>query len=89
MKNLETEVLIYLNQIKSFLEKNEEARNYFIQDLSIEEFYEKVKTLSQKNFESSGQPQLTQEQFELLRNTKTKKEFEPIIYTKFGGYSLN
>ena len=89
MKNFETEILIYLNGIKSFLEKNEQARNYFIQDLDVEEFYEKVRDISQKNLEKSGQPELSVEQFEEIRNTKVKKTFEPIIYTKFGGYSLN
>lgn len=89
MKNFETEVLVYLNQVKSFLEKNEQARNYFIQGITAEEFYDKVRDISQKNLEKNGQPELSVEQFEEIRKPKIKKEPEIIIYTKFGGYSLN
>jgi hypothetical protein len=66
---METEVLIYLQKIKSYLNTNEEAREYFIGDSSIDEFYNHLSIISNKNFETSGQPELTREQFELLRMT--------------------
>lgn len=89
MKKFETEVLVYLNQVKSFLEKNEQARNYFIQGVTVDEFYEQVKIFSQQNLEKNGQPELSVEQFEEIRKPKVKKEPQTFIYTEFGGYSLN
>lgn len=90
--NYKTEVLIYLNQIKSFLSKNEEARQYFMSSITPEIFYESLCEISEKNLDSLGQPNLTQEQFEELRLELIKKQskvFNPIVYTKFGWYSLN
>lgn len=66
---METEVLIYLQKIKSYLNTNKEAREYFIGDSSIDEFYKHLSIISNKNFETNGQPELTKEQFELLRMT--------------------
>jgi hypothetical protein len=91
------EVLIYLNQVKSFLDKNEEARSYFMSNISPDIFYEKLCKISEQNFESSGEPNLTQNQFEELRlgvseqTEKKVKQFicDPMIYTQFGSYSLN
>jgi hypothetical protein len=91
--NFKPEVLIYLNQVKSFLSKNEEARSYFMSNTNPDDFYTKLCEMSEKNFDSSGEPSLTQEQFEELRleiiKEPEKKVFDPIVYTKFGHYSLN
>ncbi len=92
MKKYKTELLVYLNQVKSFLEKNEQAKAYFIQNKSVEDFYDKVLELSAQNLEKSGQPELSVEQFEEIRNSKTQEEknlSNIFVYTKFGGYSLN
>lgn len=92
--NFKPEVLIYLSQVKLFLSKNEEARSYFMSNTNPDVFYEKLCEMSEKNFDSSGEPSLTQEQFEELRLTTIKQEpekkvFDPIVFTKFGHYSLN
>jgi hypothetical protein len=55
---MDTEVLVYLQKVKNYLSTNEEAKTYFIGNSDAE-----------KNFEKNGQPELTQEQFELLRKT--------------------
>ncbi len=92
MKKYKTEALVYLNQVKSFLEKNEQAREYFMKDRDVQDFYDKVLELSEQNLEKSGQPELSVEQFEELRSTKIeseKKLQEIFVQTKFGGFSLN
>lgn len=66
---METEVLIYLQKVKNYLKTNDEARDYFIGNSDIEEFYDQLSIISSKNFETKGQPELTPEQFELLRTT--------------------
>lgn len=99
MINYKPEVLIYLFQIKSFLEKNEEARLYFVPNKNFEAFYEKLCKISEQNYESSGEPNLSQSQFEELRLSVLEKHIEkknvskficdPIVHTQFASYSLN
>ena len=97
MMNFKPEVLIYLNQVKSFLSKNDEARLYFMSNTNPEIFYEKLCKISEKNFDDSGEPNLTQIQFEELRLDIMKLKEEKVIkddthlivHTKFGTYSLN
>ena len=66
---MDTEVLVY--SIKGLIAQNkaEEAKTYFIGNSDAEEFYKHLAIISEKNFEENGQPELTQEQFELLRKT--------------------
>jgi hypothetical protein len=66
---MDTEVLVYLQKVKNYLNINNEAKNYFIGNSDAEEFYKHLAIISEKNFEKNGQPELTQEQFELLRKT--------------------
>jgi hypothetical protein len=66
---METEVLIYIQKVKTYFKNNEEARDYFIGDSSIDEFYNQLTIISSKNLKTNGQPELTKEQFELLRMT--------------------
>ena len=63
------DVLIYIQSVKSYLEKNSEAREYFIGDSNEESFYELVIDIANVNYEKRGEPQLTKEQFELVRIT--------------------
>ena len=64
---MDTDILVYLQKVKSFLKTNEEASKYFIGDSDVDEFYKQLTIVSEKNFETNGQPELTKEQFELLR----------------------
>ncbi len=64
---MDTEILVYLQKVKSFLKTNEEASRYFIGDSDVDEFYRQLTIVSEKNFETNGQPELSKEQFELLR----------------------
>jgi hypothetical protein len=63
------EVLTYLQTVKNFLKKNDEARKYFLHGVDEEMFYEHLIEIAQKNFEQLGEPMLNKEQFDLLRKT--------------------
>lgn len=66
---MDTDVLVYLQKIKTFLKNNQEARDYFIGNADVDKFYEQMSIISNKNYEKSGQPELSKEQFEALRTT--------------------
>jgi len=66
-KKMSPEVLIYIQTVKKFLTVNETTRKYFAVDRNEEAFFDYVTELSSKNYEESGSPQLSIEQFELLR----------------------
>jgi hypothetical protein len=66
---METEVLIYIQKIKTYFKNNEAARDYFVGNSDIDEFYNQLTIISSKNLKTNGQPELTKEQFELLRMT--------------------
>ena len=66
---MDTDVLVYLQKIKTFLNNNQEAMNYFIGNSDVDEFYRQLSIISNKNYETNGQPELTKEQLEALRTT--------------------
>jgi hypothetical protein len=65
------EVLIYVQSVREYFKKSDEARNYFIGDSDEELFFEHLTEISQKNFEKNSEVMLDQIQFELLRKTIT------------------
>lgn len=67
--DLSPDVLTYIQTVKNFLNKNEEARKYFLNGIEEELFYNHLSEIAEKNFESFGEPQLSREQFDLLRKT--------------------
>ena len=67
--DLSPEVLTYLQTVKNFLKKNDEAKKYFLHGVDEKMFYEHLCEISQKNFEQLGEPMLNKEQFDLLRKT--------------------
>lgn len=69
MIKIPSEVLIYIQNIKNYLTKDEESRQYFFGELDEDFFFKHLTEISQKNFESSGEAMLSKEQFELLRKT--------------------
>ena len=66
---MDSEVLVYIQKIKNFLNTNDSARDYFIGKCDVDEFYKQLSIISEKNYETNGQPELTKEQFELIRIT--------------------
>jgi hypothetical protein len=66
---LSPEVLIYIQNVKDYFKKNEEASEYFLKDSNEQLFYEHMTEIAQKNFDDNGDPMLNQYQFELLKRT--------------------
>lgn len=96
MKNIDVD--IYLNQLKTFFEKNPESLKELIGEANVDDFYNKVEEQSYKNAESGDDVSLTQKQLiELvgdLLNLKKKEQVETKVFgifqmTNFGLISLN
>lgn len=90
---LSAEVLMYIQNVKNFVNKNEEAKRYFLIYYSENVFYEKLSEIAQSNFNDKGNPMLTSEQFELLRTPSDKKynddyitKINENIFIEFNGY---
>ncbi len=62
------EVLIYLQKIKTYMSTNDEANNYFIGEFSSDDFFNEISSISEKNYQEKGDPMLSREQFEEIRN---------------------
>lgn len=67
------DVLIYLQTIKNYFEANEEARNYFLNNVDEELFFKYLTEIAQKNYDKEGIAQLSELQLELLRRTMLVK----------------
>jgi hypothetical protein len=65
--DLSAEILIYIQKVKSYFSNNAEATQYFIGDSDVDFFYNRMTELSKQNFEKFGNPTLSKEQFESLR----------------------
>lgn len=78
------DVLVYIQSVKTYLDKNQEAKKYFIGEADEESFYELITDVANVNYEKRGEPQLTKEQFELIRITlrafKEAEEEDDSIY---------
>jgi hypothetical protein len=66
---LSPEVLTYIQTVKNYLKKNDEARKYFLTGVDEDFFFQHLSEIAQKNFNSLGEAMLNKEQFDLLRNT--------------------
>lgn len=80
------EVLIYIDRVKQFLKTNVEARDYFLKDGDEVAFFNHLSIISEKNFETNGTPELSQEQMELLRRTVIVEQIaaKKYIYSEDG-----
>ena len=66
MKN--TDILIYVDKIRKYLESSEGARDFFLADTSIQKFMEKVIEMAENNFKAKGDPTLTTDQMTQIKN---------------------
>lgn len=63
------EVLIYIQNIKTYFKNNHDARLYFLNNSDEDLFFEHLTNISIKNYENNGDASLDVRQFELLRKT--------------------
>jgi hypothetical protein len=61
------DILIYIQTVKNFLENNKGTKEYFLTNVDEDLFYENLGQIAQINLEKNGEPQLSKEQFEVLR----------------------
>ena len=90
------EVLIYINKVKEYLEKNEEANKYLLGTNDYDLFFDEVLKFAEINFEEKGDATLTKEQFEEIRKSSQKlstiKDYSNGVFMEipnFGLISLN
>ena len=69
------EVLIYIQSMKIYFEKNIEARDYFLDYIDEDQFFKILGEMSQKNYDNAGEPNLSESQLELLRKTLIIKNY--------------
>lgn len=95
---MSSEVLIYLQKVKNYLETNKEANDYFLNGINSDDFFKEMTEQSIKNFTDKGDPMLNREQFEEIRekilNAKTENidDIEDKIFftlKDFGKICLN
>lgn len=83
------EVLMYIQNIRKYFETNEVAQQYFALNGDDDAFYEHIAEISKKNFEDNGEPELTIQQFEELRQmlSGVSEEKEQVIgiFISMGG----
>lgn len=102
LMNLSPEVLIYVQSVKNFLDKDENAKTYFIVEGNEDFFYQHLTEIAQKNYDTNGSAELTTLQFEYIRKTMyiifnvlTKEIPENpedklfIDYKEYGKFGLN
>jgi hypothetical protein len=61
------EILIYLQQIKMYINSNQVVKDYFIGEFKEDIFYERLKEVSLINYNNTDDPKLNREQFESIR----------------------
>jgi len=88
LEKLSPDVLIYIQNVRKYFTRNEETREYFGIDTNGEEFFEKVIELSQKNFEETGAPELSVEQFEEVKIEASKQDAMIGVFMYIGQYGL-
>jgi len=67
--DLPSEILIYVQKMKKFFEKDITSKDYFLKGVDEELFYKHFIEISVKNLEEHGSPELSIEQLELLNKT--------------------
>jgi hypothetical protein len=83
MKN--SDILIYIQKIRNYLETSEEAKKYFLADINIEIFMNEVYKISEKNFNINGNPLLSPAQMDKIKNDLSSKNDN----SKFLFFSMN
>jgi hypothetical protein len=66
---LSSDTLIYVQSVKDYFKRNQQANDYFLLNNNEEIFFQHLSEIAEKNYKSFNNPTLNREQFELLRKT--------------------
>lgn len=66
---MDPEIIIYINKLRSYFKKNEDASSYFLKNIDEDKFFDMVTDMAQKNFSTKGDPTLDLPQFEAIKQT--------------------
>lgn len=81
------EVLIYIQDIKNYFNKNVNVKSYFLQNMDEDTFFNLLTDMSQKKYEIEGDPVLSKEEFETIRNRKYSLILhDENVFIDFGDY---
>jgi hypothetical protein len=81
------EVLIYIQDIKNYFNKNIKVKKYFLENMDEVTFFDLLTDMSQKKYEIEGDPVLNKEEFETIRNpTRLFILHDENVFIDFGEY---
>lgn len=65
---MDTDIQIYINNLRKYLESSEKARDLFLSDsIDLDDFISEVERVATLNVKEGKDPQLTKEQYETVR----------------------
>lgn len=87
MKSIHTDVLIYIEKLRDYINNSEDIKKYFIGDNDEEQFYDMVVNVAIVNHHKRNEPNLSEIQFEFIKMTLESFSFtknpENFIFTYF------
>jgi hypothetical protein len=85
MKNINTDVLIYIEKLREYINNSDKVKKYFIGENDEEQFYNMVLNVAIVNQYKRNEPNLNEVQFEFIKMTlesfKDSENFENYIFT--------
>jgi hypothetical protein len=85
MKNINTDVLIYIKKLREYINNSDKVKKYFIGENDEEQFYNMVLNVAIVNQYKRNEPNLNEVQFEFIKMTlesfKDSENFENYIFT--------
>jgi len=88
LEKLSSEVLIYVQNVRKYFTSNDETREYFGINTHEDEFFDGVITQAQKNYEETGDPELSTDQFEDVRSNTSKRPEMRGVFISFGIFGM-
>jgi hypothetical protein len=89
MSTTPPEVLIYLQSVKLYFEKNDAAREYFLDGINEDDFFNEVIKISINNFNKNKDPMLHQSQFESIKYSLLNEEYDENMLNDIYGLDSN
>lgn len=62
------DVLIYIEKVKEYFNNDNDVKNYFLQNFDEKIFFSYLTEVATINYQKQGDPALSKEQFETIRN---------------------